>query len=697
MMEPGREAAWKGGLLASASFPFKLHGVIRGVLTLFAGEKAYFLKDEVELMASVANTMSFALDAWEREEQRKRAEALSIQLAAVVESSDDPILSNDTRGIITSWNRGSEKTFGYSAEEVVGTPFLRLVPEEHHAKEQAIYEQVIHGSEGMDSHETVRRTKSGQLIHVSVTVSPIRNAAGDIVGVSRVSRDITQAKRVETRLRRLMDSNVQGVFFWDLNGEVIDANDAFLTLTRFTREDLKAGRINWVTMTPPEYHAVDQRAIEELVARGICTPYEKEFIRNDGTRAAILLGSARFEDAPNEGVCFVLDLTDQKRLERQVVQAQKMESIGALAAGVAHDFNNVLAVIQMQADLLKATGHITPDQLEAADDITAAVGRASTLTRQLLLFSSREMFQPRDIDLSESIADTLKMIRRIVGEHIKMEVKLASQPMHVHADRGMMDQVLLNLVVNARDAMPDGGRIIIETSGVDIDGSMGLRASDERVGSFVCLSVSDSGCGIPAADLPRVFEPFFTTKEVGKGTGLGLATVFGIVRQHNGWVNVYSEVGNGATFRVYLPRLSSQGVPKLARPVMPAAPGGRETILLVEDDPELRLSVRRILSQLGYHILEAGSGHDALEVLSGNSIEVHLLLTDMVMPGGMTGTALAARAHAEHPELKVIFMSGYSPELVGKGSHMADAAACLTKPFQAIELARAVRAALDEA
>jgi PAS domain S-box-containing protein len=695
-MEPWREAALQNGLRASASIPLKSYGNIAGVLSLYAGEKDFFRKDEVDLMSSVANTISFALEARERDVQRQQAEALSRQLAAVVEFADDPILSTDTNGIITSWNKGSEKTFGYSKNEMIGHPFLRLVPEERHDEERQIFAQILSGSEGVDSHETVRRTKSGNLINVSSTISPIRNADGEIVGMSRVSRDITQAKRAESRLRRLMDSNVQGVFFWEMNGSVLDANDAFLALTRFTRDDLMEGRINWSAITPPEYEELDRRAVQLIAENGRCTPYEKEFIRKDGSRVPILLGAAKFEDMPDEGVCFVLDLTEQKKLERQVLQAQKMESIGALAAGVAHDFNNILAVIQMHADLMKTDDGREQNRLDSADDIIAAVERAATLTRQLLLFSSREMFQPRDIELSDSIADTLKMVRRIVGEHIQMDVKLDSQPTHVHADRGMLDQVLLNLVVNARDAMPLGGRLVIETSCVDFDSSMVLQSSQERSGSFVCLSVSDSGCGIAPSVLPKIFEPFFTTKEVGKGTGLGLATVFGIVRQHNGWVTVYSEVGHGATFRVYLPRLSRDAVPKSSPAVRQVQPGGSETILLVEDDPELRLSVRRILSRLGYHILEAQNGHQALRVLQAYHHEIRLMLTDMVMPGGMTGTELTEQARVSHPHLKVICMSGYSIELVGKTCPLAGAATLLSKPFQVSELAQVVRDTLDQ-
>jgi nitrogen-specific signal transduction histidine kinase len=373
-----------------------------------------------------------------------------------------------------------------------------------------------------------------------------------------------------------------------------------------------------------------------------------------------------------------------------------MEAIGLLAGGVAHDFNNVLAVIQIHADFLRSEGELSAEQSESADDILAAVERATALTRQLLLFSSREALQPRDLELSESITDTAKMLKRIVGEHIHMDLRMASEPMFLHADPGMMDQVLMNLVVNARDAMPHGGRLVIETSGVEFDEFAASVSADVRAGSFVCMSVSDNGCGIPADIMPKIFEPFFTTKDVGKGTGLGLATVFGIVRQHQGWVNVYSEVGHGTTFRVYLPRLAESATAKDTRSMPRLMLTGSETILLVEDEETLRAPVRKALSQLGYHVLEAPSGAKALELWNENRDAIRLLLTDLVMPDGMTGKDLAQHILREDPGLKVIYMSGYSAEVVGKDFPMKEGVNFLTKPYTAHKLAQAVRNCLDQ-
>jgi CheY-like chemotaxis protein len=288
------------------------------------------------------------------------------------------------------------------------------------------------------------------------------------------------------------------------------------------------------------------------------------------------------------------------------------------------------------------------------------------------------------------------MLRRVLGENIQLQFKFAVQDMFIHADAGMMDQVLLNLAVNSRDAMPNGGQLIIETSAVDFDESVGALSAQARPGSFVCLSVSDSGCGIPAENLPRIFEPFFTTKDIGKGTGLGLATVFGIVQQHQGWVNVYSEAGHGTTFRVYIPRLARVVIEEPEEPASTSMRGGSETILLAEDDAILRTSVNRTLSKLGYRVIEAADGAGALEVWRHHRDEIHLLITDMMMPGGMSGKALGETLLKEKPELNVIYVSGHSADVAGSEVSLEPDVNFLTKPFQARKLAQTVRRMLDE-
>jgi PAS domain S-box-containing protein len=508
--------------------------------------------------------------------ERKRAEVALIRLAAIVESSDDAIIGTDRNSSTLSWNKGAVKIFGYTASEMVGTSIMRLIPADRQDEEGQIMEKIKRG-ESMNHFETLRQTKDGRLIDVSITASPIRDATGMIIGVSKVARDITERRKLEAQFR----------------------------------------------------------------------------------------------------------------------QAQKMEAFGQLAGGVAHDFNNILAVIQMQSGLLKTGGNLSPEHLESAEEIGAAAQRAAVLTRQLLLFSRKEILQLRDLDLNQSINDMVKMLRRTLGEDIQLQFKFAMQSLFIRADAGMIDQVLMNLAVNARDAMPKGGQFIIETSAVDFDESVHAQSARAGSGSLVCLSVSDTGCGIPPEILPRIFEPFFTTKDVGKGTGLGLATVFGIVGQHQGWINVHSEVGHGTTFHIYLPQLTKISRQKPERPTLTSMRGGNETILLVEDDAFLRASVRKTLSRLGYRVIEAINGIEALKVWKQNCDGIHLLLTDLVMPGGMTGKDLGKRLLKENPRLKVIYASGYSAKAADGNFPLEDGVNFLTKPFNAQKLAQTVRQNLD--
>ncbi len=523
-----------------------------------------------------------------------------------------------------------------------------------------------------------------------------RFSGGGPARVVVAHENISEQKRIELRFRRLVDSNAQGVVFWNTQGQITSANDAFLKLLGYTPADLAAGPIDWFDITPPHYADLDRRALKQIADTGVCVPFEKEYIRKDGRHVPILIGAAAFEDAPDEGVCFVLDLTERKSLEAQFRQAQKMEAIGTLAGGVAHDFNNILGVISMQAHLLKSGAKLSAEQTELADDIGLAVQRAAALTRQLLLFSRKQTLQLGDLDLNASITELNKMLKRTLGENIAVQLQLAPQPMLLRADSGMMDQVLLNLAVNARDAMPDGGRLVIETAGVEFDEFAARQTAQARPGSFVCLSVSDTGCGIPPENLARIFEPFFTTKAVGKGTGLGLATVFGIAQQHQGWVSVHSEVGHGTIFKIYLPRLAESPDSTIIKKPPATAQAGHETILLVEDEFALRTAIKLSLARLGYQVLEAATGFKALEVWQTHASKIDLLLTDLMMPDGMTGNQLGQRLLQGNPKLKVIYMSGYRADMVARDLLLLEGVNFLTKPFPLQNLAQTIRSVLDD-
>ena len=616
-------------------------------------------------------------------------QASELRYRRLFETAQDGILILDAdTGQVVDANPFMKDLLGYSQEEFLGRKLWEIGPFKGEAASKITFAE-LQLKDRIRYKGLPLETKDGRRVEVEFTSNAYLVDEKKLIQCN--IRDITEAKKVEARFRRLVDSNAQGVFFWNLKGEITEANEVFLKLMGYTRAELMAGHIGWVAMTPPQFAHLDRLALEQVATDGACVPYEKEFICKSGVRVPILLGATNFEDNPDEGVCFVLDLTERKKLEQQFRQSQKMDAIGQLAGGVAHDFNNILAVIQLQADLVKTDGNPSLSQLEFADEIGAAAQRAAGLTRQLLLFSRKEALQLRDLDLNDAINDMTKMLRRTIGEDMQMQFKFAMEPLLVHADAGMMNQVLMNLVVNARDAMPKGGRFVIETSVVEFDGSAASHSVQIRAGSFVCLSVSDTGCGITAENLPRIFEPFFTTKDVGKGTGLGLATVFGIVQQHQGWINVYSEVGHGTTFRIYLPRLAKIAAEKPEQLKSIAMPGGNETILLVEDDAFLRASVRKTLSQLGYRVLEAGNGLEALEMWKQNHDEIHLMLTDLVMPGGINGKELGEQILKEKSELKVIYASGYSAEIASKNFPLEEGVNFLTKPFQAQKLAQTVR------
>jgi PAS domain S-box-containing protein len=517
--------------------------------------------------------------------------------------------------------------------------------------------------------------------------------------------DITERKRAEEEIRwktafleAQLDSSLDGILVVDSQGRTIQQNQ----------------RLNKLWKIPPAIAASkDDRVQIEFAASRTKNPVQftakvaylyshpDEVSRDeielvDGTILDRYSSPVRNQAGNYYGRIWTFrDITEQRKLEAQFRQSQKMEAFGQLAGGVAHDFNNILAVIQLQAAMLKSEPNLSLQQLEFAGDIEKAAERAANLTRQLLLFSRKQTMQPRNLKLKDVVDNMTKMLQRTLGEKIELKFKFTEEPLAIHADPGMVDQILLNLAVNARDAMPKGGQIVIETSAAEFDEVTAKQTSQARPGLFVCLSVSDTGCGISPEILPRIFEPFFTTKEVGKGTGLGLATVFGIVQQHQGWINVYSEVGRGTTFRVYLPRQTKLTDTEFFWSSHVSQRGGSETILLVEDEFAVRLTVRTTLSRLGYRVLEAANGEEALAVWKQHHEEIRLMLTDLVMPGEVNGKELADQLLQQNPKLKIIYASGYSEEVAGKDLRLEEGVNFLAKPFQAYKLVQTIRNQLD--
>jgi signal transduction histidine kinase/ActR/RegA family two-component response regulator len=396
--------------------------------------------------------------------------------------------------------------------------------------------------------------------------------------------------------------------------------------------------------------------------------------------------------------CYGEDITTRLSLEGQLLQAQKMESVGQLAAGVAHDFNNMLTIIQGHTSKLLMDPNLTPAVQDATLAVYGAAERAAGLTRQLLMFSRRNIMQPRPLNLHEVVANLSKMLGRLLGETIALRLDCVQEPPAVYGDAGMIDQVLMNLAVNAHDAMAGGGTLTISVDECWVGLEYLEHHPDARIGHFVRVQVADTGCGMPSKVRARIFEPFFTTKEPGKGTGLGLATVFGIVKQHAGWIEVASEVGQGTTFTIFFPASDEALVPDGEEPVAaaPQTAGGSETILVVEDELVLREMARDFLKDSGYRILEAGSGREALRVWGEHHSEIDLLLTDMKMPEGVSGMELAEKMIVKHPDLRVIFTSGYSDDMVSPEILARNNARFLPKPYAYTDLTRMVRECLND-
>ncbi len=389
----------------------------------------------------------------------------------------------------------------------------------------------------------------------------------------------------------------------------------------------------------------------------------------------------------------------RKQLEEELRQAQKMEAIGQLAGGVAHDFNNILSVIQGNAELaLMTLGSAQVEVRENLYQIAAASKRAANLTRQLLAFSRKQAMRLQPVNLNDAVENLARMLERVIGPNVTLQCDYDASPVFIRADTGMLDQVILNLVVNSRDAMPQGGRVSIVTRKAVFDRQNIPPHAEARAGEFASLKVGDTGSGISPENLPHIFEPFFTTKEVGKGTGMGLATVYGIVKQHNGWVNLVTQVGTGTTFEILLPAIPPP-LASLAIPVgEPSTRRGTGRILLVEDEPAVRSMTRQTLEFHGYEVVEAASGREALEVWQNRGKEIDLLLTDMVMPGGVSGSELAARLRCEKPALKIVFVSGYSPNVIGLDTDFygRESNCFLQKPYPSDVLLNAIRNRLDE-
>ncbi|MDB6128563.1 MAG: multi-sensor hybrid histidine kinase [Verrucomicrobia bacterium] len=523
-----------------------------------------------------------------------------------------------------------------------------------------------------------------------------------IPAISRALAEVaerTQRQAAEKRFREMAE-NIRDVF-WTAAPDgrnLTYVSPAFEQVFGYSISKLIAQPALWLDVIAAEDRPRVDAALDQL-QEGNPSRAEYRIHRPDGTSRWIEGRGYPLRDYSQKithTIGVATDITERKQLESQLLQAQKMEAIGQLAGGVAHDFNNILTVIIGNAGLMLNAGNLSLEQEKFLKQIYTAGERAASLTRQLLMFSRKQAINRCALDLNKVIEEVAKMLRRLIGEDIRLELALAGGVPPVTADAAMMEQILMNLAVNARDAMRKGGLLTIATKRVTVDEAVTYTHPARRPGDFVSMSVRDTGSGIPAEVLPRMFEPFFTTKAPGDGTGLGLATVFGIVQLHEGWIEVESPPGQGACFEIFLPAV----LDPLVVPVNSASPfvlrGGKETVLLVEDEAPVREFAVAVLEHFGYRVLQAASGVQALEVWKWHKAKIRLLLTDLVMPDGMTGVELAQRLHGEDPQLRVVFTSGYSTEMVSRVFALQHEIPFLQKPYVPETLSRAVRDALDK-
>ncbi|MBI4465640.1 MAG: PAS domain S-box protein [Acidobacteria bacterium] len=621
------------------------------------------------------------------------------RLTTLIQSAPLAITVLDKDGNVQDWNPAAERMLGWTEQEVLGRP-LPVVAESRQGNYDRNMQRIRRG-DILQGIEAQPLKKDGSHFYASLSMSPLYDAAGEVSGSIAILLDTTEHKRAdmalresEERYRQLFENAGDLIYTREVGGRLTSANRTTEQMTGYTKEELLGRSI--LDLVAPEHHARIPLTVEAFQQSNSDLTWESEMVTKDGERLS--LEFKRQVIYRNGQLVEVLgiarDITERKRLQAQFLQAQKMEAVGRLAGGVAHDFNNLLNVIGGYSELLLPHLPAEDSSRRYVTEIQKASGRAASLIRQLLAFSRKQVLQPKTLDLNDVIAELSKMLHRLIGEDIQLTTILQPKLGCVEADPSQVEQVVMNLAVNARDAMPKGGTFTIETANAELDEEYARWHPGCQPGSYVLMTVRDTGVGMDAETRLRIFEPFFTTKPVGQGTGLGLSTVYGIVKQSGGYIWVYSEPGQGTTFKIYLPRIKASVQTPALEPQETEAPSGTETILVVEDEPAVRELTLEFLQNSGYHVLEADRGTTALELVRQYDGHIHLMLTDVIMPG-MNGRELAEEMAQALPETKVVYMSAHADDRIHHHDISAPGTAFIQKPFSRLALARKVREVLD--
>jgi PAS domain S-box-containing protein len=637
----------------------------------------------------------------------------------ILETLPDAIVAVDRDGTIIQVNSQAQELFGYDRDELIGQNVEMLVPEtyrrQHHHHRQNFVKTPKTRRMGADL-DLYGRRHNGSEFPVEISLSPVATENGTTFVLSAI-RDISDRKRISEELRRaneelhrrtveqlgeyrsrlasIIDSSEDAIIGKNLDGTITSWNKGAERIYGYTPEEVVGENIS---LLAPGDRPDEIPGILQKIANGETVEYHESVrVAKDGRHLNVSISVSPLRDSKGEIVgasAIARDITAQKRTEGQLHQSQKMEAIGRLAGGVAHDFNNILGIINACTEFLRDRIDPSAEPSLYVENIRKATERGRSLTKQLLAFSRTSAIQPRVLDLNERLREVRKLLRPLLGDDIEVLIASKSSSAVVEADPGQIDQIVINLAVNARDAMPRGGKFILETGATKFDATFAEQHQSMAAGKYVVLAVSDTGHGMDKATVARIFEPFFTTKDVGKGTGLGLATVYGIVKQSGGHIQVYSEPGHGTTFKIYLPSAEHKiglGSEPEVETVGPKRHG--TTILLVEDDEIMRSLTKKILEEHGYTVVEADDGKSALEWVEAHPSQIDLLLTDVVMRR-VSGPELVERLSATHPNLKVVYMSGYTGELIAEREMLKRDITLLEKPFTRTDLLNTVHATL---
>ena len=616
-----------------------------------------------------------------------------------VESMPSGMVMVDEAGTIVLVNAEMERLFGYSRQELIGMPVDALLPKRyqgHHPKLRQDYHHATEKRAMGEGRELHAMRKDGTEFPVEVGLNPAQSSQAGLV--LAVIIDISARRRQEELFHLAVEALPSGMIMVNRDGTIMLVNAEMERLFGYTREEFDGMPVE--KLIPGRFQARHPHFRDEYHRaphkRTMGEGRELYAMRKDGTEFPVEVGlnpAHTFDSGVVLAV--IIDITARKRTEEHLRQSQKMEVIGQLAGGVAHDFNNLISVINGYADFV--IDGLPEDSLlrQDAHEIRKAGERAASLTQQLLAYSRKQVLQPEVLDLHFVVREQQKLLSRLIGENIECSIIAPHELGRVLIDRGQLDQVIMNLALNARDAMPRGGKLTFELQDVDLDEEYVEEHVRVAVGSYVLMAVSDTGAGMDKETLAQIFEPFFTTKERGRGTGMGLSTIYGIINQSNGYIFAYSEPGRGSVFKIYLPRAGDAPASVRLSP-HPGEAHGSETIMLVEDEESLRTLSARILMQAGYQVISAESATKALEMLEDPNIHADLLLTDVVMPG-MSGPELVERIATDRPQLRVLYMSGYTDDTIVHHGVLSGGTHFINKPYSGPQLVRKVRSLLDDA